>query len=150
MIEKKRRRLRELVPVNIEKHIQTKSGRKSEKFMLNQQAPNDTETVTPSVTTEEKASKFPHSKFEYDLYHEEDDVSLPVIRVKRISTSNKVERWKIFEDTKAVFIIEGAKLNSKEKEFLRTSDGFNFLITRYKQGIKSFNSLKIAIKKRLK
>lgn len=124
-----------------------------EEFMPTKNNPSDSSAAPAGVedlAIKEIGQKHPLSKFEYDLYHEEDDVTLPVIRVKRISTSNKVEKWKIFEDTKAVFVVEGAKLNNKEKEFLRTPDGFNFLIAQYKRGIKSFNSLKIAIKKRLK
>ena len=94
--------------------------------------------------------KYNLSKFEYDLYHEEDDVSEKVIRVKRMSLPNKGERWKIFEDNKVVFVVEGAKLTNKEKDFLRSVDGVNFLITQFKQGIKSFNALKNEIKKNLK
>ncbi len=94
--------------------------------------------------------KYSLSKFEYDLYHEEDDKSEKVIRVKRVSMPNKGEKWKIFEDNKVMFIVEGTKLNNKEKEFLRTVDGVNFLIAQYKAGIKSFNSLKNEIKKKLK
>jgi hypothetical protein len=94
--------------------------------------------------------KYNLSKFEYDLYHEEEDVALPVIRVKRTSLPNKGERWKIFEDNKAMFVIEGSKLTNKEKEFLRTVEGVNFLLEQYKAGIKSFNALKIEIKKKLK
>lgn len=115
---------------------------------------NNSEPATPGPASGEEikdlGQRHPLSKFEYDLYHEEDDISLPVIRVKRISTSNKIERWKIFEDNKAMFVVEGSKLSNKEKEFLRTPEGFNFLIARYKQGINSFNSLKNVIKKRLK
>jgi len=94
--------------------------------------------------------KYSLSKFEYDLYHEEDDVAEKVIRVKRVSMPNKGEKWKIFEDNKVMFVVEGSKLTKKEKDFLRTIDGVNFLISQYKQGIKSFNSLKNEIKKRLK
>lgn len=94
--------------------------------------------------------KYNLSKFEFDLYHEEYDVAEKVIRVKRVSMPNKGEKWKIFEDTKVMFTLEGAKLTNKEKEFLRTPDGFNFLIAQYKQGIKSFNALKTEIKKKLK
>lgn len=94
--------------------------------------------------------KYNLSKFEYDLYHEEDDVAEKVIRVKRVSMPNKGEKWKIFEDNKVMFIVEGTKLTNKEKDFLRTVDGVNFLIAQYKQGIKSFNSLKNEIKKKLK
>ena len=108
---------------------------------------------TPPTSGEEIKDnnlKYNLSKFEYDLYHEEDDIALPVIRVKHISLPNKGDRWKIFEDNKVGFIVEGAKLTNKEKEFLRTVDGVNFLIKQYKQGINSFNALKGEIKKALK
>ena len=121
---------------------------------------NKTKTTT---TTAEPAPNFPISedvkdgnsrynlsKFEYDLYHEEDDTTEKVIRVKRVSMPNKGEKWKIFEDNKVMFTLEGTKLNNKEKDFLRTVEGVNFLIAQYKNGIKSFNSLKNEIKKKLK
>lgn len=108
----------------------------------------------PAGTSSEEGKdsnlKYNLSRFEYDLYHEEDDKAEKVIRVKRVSMPNKGEKWKIFEDNKVMFIVEGTKLNNKEKEFLRTVDGVNFLIAQYKEGIKSFNSLKNEIKKRLK
>lgn len=117
----------------------------------NKNKPNPDQTPNfPSGTEEVKDSKYNLSKFEYDLYHEEDDKSEKVIRVKRVSMPNKGEKWKIFEDNKVMFIVEGSKLNNKEKEFLRTVDGVNFLIAQYKEGIKSFNSLKNEIKKKLK
>lgn len=93
--------------------------------------------------------KYVLSKHEYDLYHEEDDVPTKVIRVKRFALPNKGERWKIFEDTKVVYTLEGAKLTIKEREFLHTIDGLNFLIAQYKQGIASFSALKNEIKKAL-
>ncbi len=93
--------------------------------------------------------KYVLSKHEYDLYHEEDDVPAKVIRVKRFTLPNKGERWKIFEDNKVVYTLEGSKLTIKEREFLHTVDGINFLITQYKQGIASFSALKNENKKAL-
>jgi hypothetical protein len=90
------------------------------------------------------------SKFDYNLYHEEDDIALTVVRVKHFNLPNKGDRWKIFEDNKVMFVVEGTKLNNKEKDFLRTVDGVNFLIAQYKAGIKSFNALKNEIKKKVK
>ena len=115
--------------------------------------PNNTET-TPNIPViaeegKDSSSRYNMSKFEYDLYHEEDDVAEKVIRVKRISLPNKGEKWKIFSDNKVLFVIEGNKLTNKEKEFLRTVNGVNFLIAQFKQGIKSFHALKIEIKKKL-
>jgi hypothetical protein len=94
--------------------------------------------------------KYSLNKFEYDLYHEEDDKSEKVIRVRRFNLPNKGERWKIFEDNKIVFIVEGIKLSKKEKEFLRTVDGINFLIKQYKTGIKSFNALRKELKNNIR
>jgi len=113
--------------------------------------PSEPTAVTP-VTEEfkDQNQKYNLSKFEFDLYHEEYDTTEKVIRVKRVSLPNKGEKWKIFEDNKVMFVVEGMKLTNKEKEFLRTPEGFNFLIAQYKLGIKSFNSLKTEIKKKLK
>lgn len=107
-------------------------------------------TQTISDDFKEQSSKHNLNKFEYDLYHEEDDIALKVIRVKHINLPNKGERWKIFENNKQVFIVEGAKLTNKEKNFLRSVDGVIFLISQFKSGIKSFNALKNEIKKKLK
>lgn len=109
---------------------------------------NDNSGLT-SITEEIKNenNKYNLSKFEFDLYDEESNKPHKVVRVKRFSSSNKVEKWKIFEDNKIMFIIDGDKLGNKEKSFLRTVDGINFLLTQYKSGIKSFNSLKNEIKK---
>ena len=99
---------------------------------------------------EQQSIKHILSKYEYDLYKEDDDIAQKVIRVKRFSMPNKGEKWKIFEDTKVIFILDGTKLNVKEKEFLRTVDGVNFLIKQFKTGIKSFNALRKEIKNNLK
>ena len=109
------------------------------------------EPVTTPVTEEfkERNQKYNLSKFEFDLYHEEYDVVEKIIRVKRVSLPNKGEKWKIMEDSKVVFVVEGAKLSSKERDFLRTPDGFNFLIAQGKAGVKSFNALKKEIKKKI-
>jgi len=104
------------------------------------------------ISEEKKETSNGHilSKFDYDLYKEEDDISLPIVRVKRVSLPNKGERWKIFENNKVVFTLEGTKLTNKEKDFLRGVEGVTFLLAAAKKGIKSFNSLRIEIKKKLK
>lgn len=112
--------------------------------------PNSETGSQQSEDFKDQNLKYSLSKFEYDLYHEEDDKVEKIIRVKRFSMPNKGEKWKIFEDSKAMFIIDGTKLTNKEKEFLRTIEGMNFLIDQYKIGIRSFNSLKLEIKKKLK
>lgn len=93
--------------------------------------------------------KYNLSKFEYDLYHDEDNIIEKIIRIKRLSSPGN-EKWKIFENNKTMITIEGVKLSIKEREFLRSVDGVKFLINQYKNGIKSFASLKAEIKKNLK
>ncbi len=104
-----------------------------------------------SITDEmrENNNKYSLNKFDYDLHKEEDNVVEKIIRVKRFSVPNKGERWKIFEDNKIVMIIEGSKLSKNEKEFLYSIEGIQWLLSEYKQGIKSFNSLKKNMKARL-
>lgn len=113
-------------------------------------ASNDNTNIV-SITDEikDQNNKFNLNKFELNLFHDEKNIPQKVLRVKRITLPNKGEKWKIFEDNKVVFTVEGSKLNNKEKEFLRTVDGINFLLSQYKEGIKSFNSLKQEIKKKI-
>ncbi len=118
--------------------------------MTSKGPPDQSNNMPATEEFKEQGTKHTLSKFEYDLYHEEDDVALPVIRVRHFAVPNKGDRWKIFEDNKIMFIVEGSKLNNKEKDFLKTGEGFNFLISQYKQGIKSFNALKKEIKKKIK
>lgn len=105
-----------------------------------------------SITDEmkENNTKYSLNKFDFDLHREENNKIEKVLRVSRLSTPSKGERWKIFEDNKVIFVLEGSKLNNKEKDYLRTVEGFNFLISQYKTGIKSFTSLRNEIKKNLK
>ena len=122
--------------------------------MPNNKTTPPSDPTTPAVPSGEEFKdqnlKYNLSKFEYDLYHEEDDKAEKVVRVKRVSMPNKGEKWKIFEDNKLVFTLEGTKLTNKEKEFLRSVDGVNFLLAAAKKGIKSFNALRTEIKKKLK
>ena len=118
--------------------------------MINKSILTDTLGTGGTDDSKDQSLKYNLSKFEYDLYHDDDNKAEKVIRVRRMSLPNKGERWKIFEDNKVVLIIEGTKLTNKEKEFLRTVDGVNFLITQYKGGTKSFSAIKQEIKKALK
>jgi hypothetical protein len=90
------------------------------------------------------------SKYEYELFKDEDYVKSPVIRVKRVSLPNKGENWKIYNDTKIIDVIEGVKLGIKEREFLRGIDGVQFLVAHCRSGWKSFNAFKTALKAKMK
>lgn len=95
-----------------------------------------------SNENKEQNNKLILSKYEYDLYHDEDNIVNKVIRVKKFGNSNKGEKWKIFEDQKVVLTLEGVKFTKKEKTYLYSVDGINFLINQYKNGFKSINAIK--------
>jgi hypothetical protein len=90
------------------------------------------------------------SKFDYDLFDEEQDLVEKVFHVRRTLSPNKGEKWKIFCDNKVIFVVDSLKISKKEKEFLRAPDGFNFLIAQAKNGIKSLNQLRVELKKTFK
>jgi hypothetical protein len=90
---------------------------------------------------ESSGIKHNHSKIENDFFDDTKYIKEKIIRVKRI-IFGKNERWKIFEDNKVIFIVEGLKISKLEKEFLRTIDGCQFLIFQGKNGIKSLHGLR--------
>ena len=112
---------------------------------------NYEQNATISDDFKEQNIKYTLSKHDDDLYHEENNVAGKVLRVKWIKLPNKGDRWKILdENNRALFVVEGNKLSKKERAFLRTVDGFNFLIKQFKDGAQSFNKLKTAIKNNMK
>lgn len=110
-------------------------------------------SINPLLSDEAKEQNNKHtlSKFEYDLYHDEDNIAAPVTRIKRTSSAgSKNEKWKIFENNKTVLCLEAESLTTSEREFLRTAQGLNFVLSKYKSGITSATDLKLEIEKKLK
>ena len=110
---------------------------------------DDKNVAEPDYGTQEKEVSngvYPVSKFDHDLFKDEDNIIQPIIRVKFVGVSAKNEKWRILENEKLSLVIEGVKLTKKEKEFLKTIDGVNFLIREYKGGAKSFNQIKKQLK----
>lgn len=106
-------------------------------------------TVMAEETTKDSYSPHTLSKFDYDLYKEDDDVKLPIIRVKYVELPHNGARWKVSSDNKMIFVIEGSKLNKKEKEFLRTINGANFILSCAKLGFTSLNKFRKELKNHL-
>ncbi len=86
------------------------------------------------------------SNHDYDLFKEEDDVVQSVVRVRRVSLPNKGENWRILKDNKVMETIEGIKLSAKEKEFLHTVLGIQFVVKYYKSGWKSLANFRTCLK----
>lgn len=109
------------------------------------------QTSTISDDFREQNIKYTLSKRDDDLYREENDIITGVLRIKWIGLPNRGDRWKILDQhNKILFVLEGSKLTKKERTFLRSIDGFNFLITQFKGGARSLNALKLALKKQMK
>jgi len=89
------------------------------------------------------------SKYDYELFDESKDQVEKLIRVKRIA-SKQNERWRILVDNEPILTVEGVRLSKKEKEYLRTAAGFNFLLESYKIGINTVVGLKAELKKKIK
>jgi hypothetical protein len=118
------------------------------KNIENNMITKSTESTTSMIDEiKDQNSKYSLSKFDFDLYHEEDDIANKVIRVQKVPMPNKGKKWKITSDNKLIFIIEGNKISKKEREFLQTIDGFNFILSQAKIGIKSLNSFRNELKK---
>jgi hypothetical protein len=89
------------------------------------------------------------SKFSFDLFKEEDAVATPVIRVKHIRSSDKVERWRIFNNNKNIFTLDSTKISKKEKEFLQSVEGVQFLLSYSKSDSLTISGLKKEMKAKL-
>jgi hypothetical protein len=80
-----------------------------------------------------------------ELFKDEDYIVQPLVQVKRQNKKDG-EVWKILEDGKVSVLIPSNRLTNKEKEYLRTLSGFQFLIDGYKQGWRSVNKFKLGLK----
>lgn len=109
---------------------------------------NDDNFSTKTDLVKQQNNRFSLSKYEADLFDESKNLPQLVIRIRRVKISG-IESWKVFEDTKNIFTIDGNKLSKKEKEFLRTTDGVLFLINEFKKPFKSFNALKKSLKEKI-
>jgi len=89
------------------------------------------------------------SKFAFDLYKEEDAIVTPLIRVKHVQSPNKTEKWRVFENSKNVFTLDGAKISKREREFLHSVEGAQFLLAQSKSGSLTVNGLKKEMKARI-
>ena len=84
---------------------------------------------------------FSPPKTDNELFKDEDYVPQQLIRVKRYNKKDG-ELWKIFVDGEVSVVIPATRLNNKEKDFFRTTQGFLYLIEGYKKGWRGVISFK--------
>jgi len=80
-------------------------------------------------------------KQDSEFFNDEDYVPGKSVRVKRVSSSSH-EDWKVFVNQEEFFILKGIRFTSKERDFLRTTDGVMFIISGIKSGWKSVSEFK--------
>ena len=99
--------------------------------------------------SEQAYSAFKLSKADFELFDDAKAVPQRLVRIKRIGSVNKNEKWKVFEGSELKFTVDGTKLSKKEKLFLRTVEGVNFLIAEYKTGFRSISELRTRLKQKI-
>ena len=77
-----------------------------------------------------------------ELFKVEDYIPHKVIRVKRVTKAKGTEDWNILEDSDVSLVLTGSRFNNKEKDFLRTPEGFKYIVDGFKKGWRSINKFK--------
>ncbi|MCZ2224612.1 MAG: hypothetical protein LC122_13385 [Chitinophagales bacterium] len=88
----------------------------------------------------ETTPKYISSKYEMDLYDEDNAKPSKSIRIKRILVGG--EKWRFFDGSKNTLTVLADELNENEVKFLRTAEGVLFCLNKYKQGITSLDGIK--------
>lgn len=98
----------------------------------------------------ETIAKYVSSKFEHDLYHDEDHKKFPLVRIKNFfDKKTKKSKWKFFENSKNTLTLEEEILSENQIKFLQTVEGINFCLKNYKNGIKTQEQLLLKLKEKL-
>jgi hypothetical protein len=87
---------------------------------------------------------------ESDFYHDEDNIVMDMISVKRIKLPKNGEDWEVIKNKKSQLILRGIRFTNKEKEFLRTPAGISFILNGFKQNWFNISNYKKELKKYIK
>lgn len=98
---------------------------------------------------ESKSFNFILSKSENDLFDEARNNLADVWRINRFETKKSCG-WNLFKNQDLLLEIKEYRLSKKEQNFLKTSEGFSFLLNQAKQNIESVSELKKCLSKHLK
>jgi hypothetical protein len=90
---------------------------------------------------EKSANKGSFIKHDSEFFNDEDYVPGKSVRVKRLSSKTH-EDWKVFVNEEEFIVLKGIRFSTKERDFLRTTDGVMFIINGIKNGWKSVSEFK--------
>lgn len=85
------------------------------------------------------------SKQDFDLFIEDNNVKLPIFRVRR-QLKKQVETVFFSKDEEIFLVMDLGKFTKKQQAFLRTVDGFNFMLSSAKSGTVSVSQFKKLLK----
>lgn len=90
----------------------------------------------------ESIAKYVSSKFDYELYHDEDNKKHVVVRIKSLfDKKTKTTKFRFFENTKNTITLSSEELNEKQIKFIQSVEGVNYCLAEYKKGSKTKNSI---------
>lgn len=82
----------------------------------------------------ESIGKYISSKFDYDLYHDDDNKKMPMVRIQRfVNKKTSEESWKFFENLKKTIEVNSDSFLENELKFLRSTEGILFCLKKYKE-----------------
>lgn len=81
-------------------------------------------------------------KADNDLFDEKKNIKERLITIRHLRLAKKKEDWLILENNKVALRLKDYRLSKNEKNFLRSIEGFQFLIAQWKAGVKSVSGLK--------
>jgi hypothetical protein len=93
------------------------------------------------VYDEKSGKKSSFLKQDSEFFNDEDYVPGKSVRAKRVCKGT-CEDWKVFVNEQEVLVLKGIRFTTKEKEFLRTTEGVMFIINGIKSGWRSVSEFK--------
>lgn len=113
-------------------------------------AKNNGKKAGGNTSSDDKDSFNPNGgslRVDHELYHDEDHIKFPIIRVKYVALPNNGCKWKVMSDDDVMCVIDGSKINKADRKFLQSVEGVNWLLGKAKVGISSWQWLKKELKK---
>lgn len=102
------------------------------------------------MENKENSIKYLLSKYDFELYKDEDNLQYKSYEVKRVKMPNSGEAYKFIENNTTFFTLNTYDLTEQENKYLKTVDGFKLLINLAKQNVKDLNVIKQIINSNIK
>lgn len=92
----------------------------------------DDDELTNTNSNFSEGKNFSSLRTENEFFDENKNIRYPSVSIKRIKTKNR-EDWEILENNKSVLLLYGDNFSEDEKQFLRSINGIQFVLSIYKK-----------------